>query len=83
MQIHNLCGKARHATNEEAQRELTKLLLNGARLDTLRIYECGFCSAPDAPIFHVGNDLTDEERQRGEGRRVKRRGVRRWLRMLG
>jgi hypothetical protein len=76
VRIQNLCGKARHKTNEDAQGELVHLLKTGARLDTLRIYECPFCSTPDGQIFHVGNSLgaLDEP-----VKRPIRRGLRRYL----
>jgi hypothetical protein len=82
VQIHNLCGKARHTTNEEAVQALVRLLMQGVRLDTLRVYVCGFCTTPDQDIFHVGNSLGPND-PLPENRRPKTRGGRRRLRMLG
>lgn len=80
MQIHNLCGKAKHETNEDAQRELAYLLTQGANLGTLTIYDCPFCSTENKPIFHVGNQTNPYTDEVPQNRQIRRRGLRRWLR---
>jgi hypothetical protein len=58
VQIAHICAKAKHATNEEAQSELARLLERGEQLEYYNLYQCTICDG----AWHVGHREPSREK---------------------